>query len=144
MCYRAPEIFLKCTACRKCDIWSIGCMLYELIIGETLFDPSDTDICGESRNTMQLFHQLIGHSLPSYVKSSSLSDVFYKHDMTLKGVKNMTFHNFDNKIMEKLNVRGDIDDISKKKIIAAMKQMLQYEPQHRMSINECVDFFNNL
>ena len=38
--YRAPEIILGCYCDNKCDIWSIGCTIYELFTGEILFDPS--------------------------------------------------------------------------------------------------------
>ena len=41
--YRAPEVILQCCSInRKTDIWSIGCILYELYIGELLF-PTHND-----------------------------------------------------------------------------------------------------
>lgn len=35
--YRAPEIVLGCGWSYPCDMWSVGCILVELIIGEPLF-----------------------------------------------------------------------------------------------------------
>ena len=41
--YRAPEVILQCCSLKKkTDIWSIGCILYELYTGELLF-PSHND-----------------------------------------------------------------------------------------------------
>lgn len=37
--YRAPEILLGCDFCPRTDVWSIGCMVYELITGDFLMDP---------------------------------------------------------------------------------------------------------
>ena len=37
--YRAPEVILGVNYNEKIDIWSIGCMIYELYTGEILFDP---------------------------------------------------------------------------------------------------------
>ncbi|EGV63345.1 serine threonine protein kinase CMGC group [Yamadazyma tenuis] len=39
--YRAPEIVLGCGWSSPCDLWSIGCILVELIIGEPLFKTHD-------------------------------------------------------------------------------------------------------
>lgn len=39
--YRAPEIVLGCGWSFPCDMWSIGCILVELIIGEPLFKTHD-------------------------------------------------------------------------------------------------------
>lgn len=35
--YRAPEVILELGWDRKCDVWSIGCILYELYTGDALF-----------------------------------------------------------------------------------------------------------
>ena len=37
--YRAPEIILKQKYNNKIDIWSIGCIIFELLTGHILFDP---------------------------------------------------------------------------------------------------------
>ena len=35
--YRAPEVILELGWSQPCDVWSIGCILFELIFGFTLF-----------------------------------------------------------------------------------------------------------
>ena len=35
--YRAPEVILELGWSQPCDIWSIGCILFELYLGFTLF-----------------------------------------------------------------------------------------------------------
>ena len=37
--YRAPEVLFGGTICARSDIWSVGCMVYELITGDFLMDP---------------------------------------------------------------------------------------------------------
>lgn len=39
--YRALEVILELGWDRMCDVWSIGCILYELYIGNTLFQTHD-------------------------------------------------------------------------------------------------------
>ena len=42
--YRAPEVILQCSEINnKSDIWSIGCILYELYTGELLFPVHDDE-----------------------------------------------------------------------------------------------------
>lgn len=41
--YRAPEIILGLEWTEEIDIWSIGCVLFECIIGDVLF-PADNDV----------------------------------------------------------------------------------------------------
>lgn len=37
--YRAPEILFGADFCPRSDVWSLGCMVYELITGDFLMDP---------------------------------------------------------------------------------------------------------
>jgi serine/threonine protein kinase len=47
--YRAPEIVLGMNFNSKADIWSLGCMVFELVTGQFLFDPkSHADSIDES------------------------------------------------------------------------------------------------
>jgi serine/threonine-protein kinase SRPK3 len=141
MYYRAPEAFLKCVACAKCDIWSIGCVFYELITGEMLFNPEKTNICGENRHMMQLIYQLTGQTMTRQMKDGLLVDIYYRDDMTPKGNCELTFDNFSDKIMSKLKLRNDIDQNKNKKIVDALQDILIFDPNMRMTINECVNCF---
>ena len=39
--YRAPEVILELGWSHPCDVWSIGCIMYELATGTTLFQTHD-------------------------------------------------------------------------------------------------------
>lgn len=45
-CYRAPEVIGKSLYNCKSDIWALGCILYELLVGEKLYS-SDWDMWGK-------------------------------------------------------------------------------------------------
>lgn len=37
--YRSPEVIIGSPYCTSADIWSLGCLMFELLTGEYLFDP---------------------------------------------------------------------------------------------------------
>ncbi|XP_037093493.1 dual specificity protein kinase CLK2-like, partial [Pollicipes pollicipes] len=39
--YRAPEVILELGWAQPCDVWSVGCILFELLLGYTLFQTHD-------------------------------------------------------------------------------------------------------
>lgn len=39
--YRAPEVILELGWSQPCDVWSIGCIMFELYLGSTLFQTHD-------------------------------------------------------------------------------------------------------
>lgn len=42
--YRPPEVIIDVGYSTKCDIWSLGCLIYELLTGYVLFEPSDSPV----------------------------------------------------------------------------------------------------
>ena len=36
--YRAPEVVLECKYDGKIDVWSVGCILFEIVTGQLLFN----------------------------------------------------------------------------------------------------------
>lgn len=53
--YRAPEVILGSKYTEKIDVWSIGCIMAEMISGSTLFPGSD-QIDQWSQITGELLH----------------------------------------------------------------------------------------
>ena len=49
-CYRPPENFLNSFFNEKCDIWSLGCIIFELLTGNVLFEADIEDEQGIERD----------------------------------------------------------------------------------------------
>ncbi|KAG5893634.1 hypothetical protein JTB14_015073 [Gonioctena quinquepunctata] len=52
--YRAPEIILELGWSQPCDVWSIGCILFELYLGFTLFQTHD------NREHLAMMQRILG------------------------------------------------------------------------------------
>lgn len=56
---RSPEVILGLPLEATSDVWSLGCIIYELLMGEPLFDPSfQTVECGLSTDESHLIQMI--------------------------------------------------------------------------------------
>ena len=47
--YRSPEVILGTKYGAACDIWSLACVIFELVTGDVLFDPRSGETHGQTR-----------------------------------------------------------------------------------------------
>lgn len=52
--YRAPEVILEMGWSQPCDVWSIGCIMFELYVGTTLFQTHD------NREHLAMMERILG------------------------------------------------------------------------------------
>lgn len=60
--YRAPEVALGCVWNVKADVWSVGCIIYELLTGKELFPAYDNDI-----EHLAILEKVLGQPTPSHL-----------------------------------------------------------------------------
>ena len=96
--YRSPEIILGLPYNNKCDIWALGCTLYELIVGKILFDiEHDKDIEKYDRdliNTKLLIEKMgiINHNkIIKIIKKSPRKDYILNPNNTLRFYKEINY-----------------------------------------------------
>ena len=52
--YRAPEVILELGWAQPCDVWSVGCIIFELAMGHTLFQTHD------NREHLAMMERILG------------------------------------------------------------------------------------
>ena len=72
------------------DLWSFACMMFELITGDYLFDPSKGKTFGKNDDHLALIEELIGpcQSL-SWLKSHERFEKYYRDNGKLKKIKKL-------------------------------------------------------
>ena len=77
-CYRAPEVVLNIPYDAKIDIWSVGCVAAELMLGLPIFYAFD------DANIIYLHVLRIGQIPESMVNKSPLKNIYFGSDGQLK------------------------------------------------------------
>lgn len=90
--YKSPELILALDYNMACDIWALGCTIYELLSGNILFDPDDYDI-DEKRCMLHKIYAYIGNIPDIMINNSPIKQVFYTNTNILKGsIKHETYN----------------------------------------------------
>ena len=149
--YKSPDHILHYNSnddCGKCDIWAIGCLTYELITGEILFDPnygignSNSNSISNNNNCMlrlilKNMCEILG-PIPKYlIDKSKKKDIFYRHDYTIKGINKYNANLLKYKLKSKLNDKLSL--IQFDYVYDFLINILQYDLNDRYSLSNCLN-----
>lgn len=140
--YRAPEIVLSIGWSFECDIWSLGCILVELITGDALFQTH------ENLEHLAMMERVLG-PLPSSIVEKATAvgwgRLFTKQGTlhwpkgsetpkSLKAVGKLT------KLKEYLKVHSDSTvHCHIPVLVDLLEKMLEYEPEARCTAEEALN-----
>ncbi|XP_050069429.1 dual specificity protein kinase CLK2-like isoform X3 [Anopheles maculipalpis] len=135
--YRAPEVILELGWAQPCDVWSIGCIIYELYLGITLFQTHD------NREHLAMMERILGPIPYSMAKKTPTR--YFPHGKL----------DWDEKTSEaryvlqncKPLLRSAMSDAPEHmQMFDLIGKMLLYEPKDRITLAEALDhpFFAKL
>lgn len=132
--YRAPEVILGLNATEKIDIWSIGCVIYEIYTGEILFDPNKDSKYSRDFHHLYLIEEIFGKVPKRMIKKSPRSKEFYDKKFNLKcsKIKKIEIEELIKKKKENID----------KNIIELIKSCLVIDPKERPDISQLNNIFN--
>ncbi|XP_068706963.1 dual specificity protein kinase CLK2-like [Montipora foliosa] len=128
--YRAPEVILELGWSQPCDAWSIGCIMFELYTGFTLFQTH------ENREHLAMMERILG-PLPSHmVKKSRKTKYFYKGKLDWDERSSAGRYVRENCKALKKYKRGDGE--SHELFFNLVEHLLEYEPEKRLTSREAM------
>ena len=151
--YRSPEIIYKIPFNEKIDIWSLGCIIYELIASRPLFKSySDND-------HLAYIHYIIGLPRRDFIKSGEHIKLFYTDTY-----KSITMRNDNNKLLipgygcnyldrffefSKYDSSSENSPLNneahiKYNLIRLVYKCLDYDAKTRISVEDALDSVNKL
>lgn len=135
--YRAPEVILELGWDQACDVWSIGCILFELYIGSTLFQTH------ENREHLAMMQRILG-PIPYRMCRRSRTKYFVHGHL-----------DWDEKSPNGRYVRDNCKSLSRymandseehRQLFNLLARMLEYEPASRIVLTDVLrhHFFDRL
>lgn len=135
--YRAPEVIFRIKYDEKCDIWSIGCCIYELLTLKLLFNPCETNTISCDRYHVCDFIGTLGIIPDKLLKHSPRRDVFFKKNGYIRGVYNIDAEPISSSL-ETINKIVYKDDTHITTIFTLMENMLRYDSEARYDTKHCI------
>ncbi|KAM7362463.1 CDC like kinase darkener of apricot isoform 2-T2 [Cochliomyia hominivorax] len=135
--YRAPEVILELGWSQPCDVWSIGCILFELYLGITLFQTHD------NREHLAMMERILGQ-IPYRMARKTKTKYFYhgKLDWDEKSSAGRYVRDHCKPLFR--YQMSDSEDHCE--LFDLIKKMLDYEPSQRITLGEALrhPFFDKL
>jgi len=137
--YRAPEVILGCPYNEKVDVWSIGCTVYELITGQTLFEPTKSHNISRNRKHLHDIYCRLGKIPDSMVEDSRRKSEFFRHNGLLKGISKLNYIPLPLFLYEKMKNKLDTGDDDFIYLVDFIEKCLELDPNNRFSVEECIN-----
>lgn len=127
--YRSPEVIIRSNWGASSDIWSLGCLIFELLTGDFLFDPTESEKFTKNDDHLAQIIELLGPIPKSVINNGKYGDeYFHKDHKTLRRITNLKPWPLESVLLEKYKFsEQDSIDISN-----FLKGMLILDPEMRM------------
>ena len=132
--YRAPEVILRSGYDTSADIWSLACVVFELVTGDILFDPRAGDDYERDEDHLALFMELLG-KLPSKLTSGAkYSARFFDRKGGLKHIRKLRYWGLCDVLGEKYQLSPE--DASS--LANFLMPMLSFDVSQRATAADCL------
>eukprot|EP00092_Neocalanus_flemingeri_P036915 GFUD01040186.1.p1 GENE.GFUD01040186.1~~GFUD01040186.1.p1 ORF type:complete len:414 (+),score=105.85 GFUD01040186.1:262-1503(+) len=132
--YRAPEVIMELGWAQPCDVWSIGCIVFEMALGNTVFQTH------ENREHLAMMERVLGR-LPSRMVDRSRVNYFKRGVLDWDpGSANGEFVRKNCKPLMQ-NIPEDIVEDEKEEwgdMFSLIRKMFIFEPNRRLTLPEAI------
>ncbi|KAJ8614133.1 hypothetical protein CTAYLR_004642 [Chrysophaeum taylorii] len=130
--YRSPEVIVGADYDTSADVWSLACVIFELLTGDLLFDPRAGVDYDRDEDHLAQMQELLGR----YPKSlASKARRFFNRRGELKHIQNLNFWDLKSVLVKKYNYAQPRAEA----ISDFLAPMLDFYPQRRATALECLN-----
>lgn len=127
--YRAPEVILELGWSQPCDVWSIGCIMFELYMGITLFQTHD------NREHLAMMERILD-KIPYRMGRKTKTKYFYHGRLDWNEKTNAGLYVRENcKPLFRYMKSQELED---RELFDLILRMLDYEPSSRCTLAEAM------
>ena len=134
--YRSPEVILEGEYDESADIWSLACMVFELVTGDYLFDPKKGKTYSKNDDHLASVSELIGELKDANYLSTCESGVnFYTKQGKLKRIKKLKQWSVKDILIEKYRLK----DTEALFLSQFLERCLKWNPKDRATAQQLMD-----
>lgn len=129
--YRSPEVILQSLYGTAIDIWSLGCVAFEIFTGDFLFEPkSGTKYCKDEDHLAQMI-ELLGKFSPVAITGKRAREFFNK-SRNLRHISELRMWGLEDVLSEKYGLPNS----ELESFVSFLKRCLEIEPKRRATARE--------
>jgi len=99
--YRAPEVILGAKYDTPIDIWSVACIVFELLTGDLLFEPKSGKTFEKNDDHLAQIQELLGKMPYHITQTGKFSSNFFNRKGELRYIKNLKYWPLKEVFLEK-------------------------------------------
>eukprot|EP00569_Conticribra_weissflogii_P007842 CAMPEP_0171342918 /NCGR_PEP_ID=MMETSP0878-20121228/15707_1 /TAXON_ID=67004 /ORGANISM="Thalassiosira weissflogii, Strain CCMP1336" /LENGTH=1114 /DNA_ID=CAMNT_0011845721 /DNA_START=777 /DNA_END=4121 /DNA_ORIENTATION=- len=132
--YRAPEVLIGSKYDASADMWSLGCITFELLTGDLLFDPRAGEDYDRDEDHLAMFQELLGKMPKKLALAGKYSKNFFDKKGNLKNIKQLKFWPVEEVLHEKYHFATE----DAEEVADFMTPCLDFDPSQRATGLECL------
>mmetsp|Transcript_38712 Transcript_38712/g.34412 ORF Transcript_38712/g.34412 Transcript_38712/m.34412 type:complete len:242 (+) Transcript_38712:2-727(+) len=129
--YRSPEAIIGAPYKANTDIWSLACVIFEMLTSNFLFKPKKGEKYSKSDDHLALMIEHLGKPPKNFALSGKYSRDYFNKTGNLIKIKDKDLS--ETTIAEALIDAGDIEEEEAFKIQDFLMPMLEWDPEKRIS-----------
>lgn len=132
--YRAPEVILGMKYSFSADIWSVACMVIELITGEFLFDPTSGEDYGKNSDHLAQMWEVLGSIPIEWARTGKKFHKYFTRRNRLRNIPELRIWLLKDILIQKYR----IVPAEAEGICEFVKGMLEFQPDLRHNAQQCL------
>jgi serine/threonine protein kinase len=132
--YRSPEVLLGANYDTSADMWSLACIVFELLTGDLLFDPQSGQAWDREEDHLAMIIELLGNFPKSIASSGTKSSQYFNKKGELKHIHQLKFWGLYDVLCDKYKLSDkDARDVS-----GFLLPILEIDPEKRATAYDCL------
>ena len=133
--YRSPEVILGIYYNHTADIWSLACMLFELLTGDFLFDPRSNETFDKDEDHLAQMIETLGLMPKSWALSGQYAKKLLNKDGELKNIRQLKIWLIKDVLIEKYRFKPSEAEL----LNSFLLPMLEFKPENRITADKCLN-----
>ena len=130
--YRSPEVLIGVNYNETSDIWSLACIVFELVTGEFLFQPEKGDTFTKNDDHVAKFIQTLGKMPKNFAKRGEYYNKFFTKEGKMRRVKKIKYIPLKEIFVKKYHFKEN----EAQALTDFLLPMLEFYPERRASARD--------